>query len=214
MKSRPRRLRQVDVPEGESGKWKVVRFTVTEDDIALFNLRASIHGGGRFMRPGTYTQLTRSGGGMFGDQIVMSDTPSEIRDHWELMGHANKGRLLVNGLGLGVVVQAVLDEPAVEHLTVVEKSEDVIALVAAHWRNRYGGRLTVICADALDWTPPKGRKFQAVWHDIWDDITADNLPTMHRLHRKYGRRCEWQGSWCRRECERHRSLGFESGRRG
>jgi len=194
------RLRQVDVPEGESGNWKISRFTATEADIALFNMRAATRGG-RFMRPGTYTQLTRRDGGVFGDVIVMSDTPAELGDHWQLMRHARNGHVLVNGLGIGVVVQAVLDEPAIEHLTVVEKSEDVIALVAAHWKKRYGDRLTVIRADALDWVPPKGQKYQAVWHDIWDNITADNLATMHRLHRKYGRRCEWQGSWCRRECE-------------
>ena len=34
-------------------------------------------------------------------------------------------------------------------------------------------------------------------HDIWDDICLDNLETMATLHRKYGRRCDWQGSWKR-----------------
>jgi hypothetical protein len=30
------------------------------------------------------------------------------------------------------------------------------------------------------------------------------LVEMRSLHRRYGSRCDWQGSWCRRECERAR----------
>lgn len=43
-----------------------------------------------------------------------------------------------------------------------------------------------------------------VWHDVWDYIDANNLTQMHALHRKYGRRADWQGSWCRDQCERQR----------
>jgi hypothetical protein len=34
-----------------------------------------------------------------------------------------------------------------------------------------------------------------VWHDIWLDLCTDNLEGMGKLHRKYGRRTDWQGSW-------------------
>lgn len=30
----------------------------------------------------------------------------------------------------------------------------------------------------------------AVWHDVWDELCTDNLPQMHRLHR----RSDWRGS--------------------
>jgi hypothetical protein len=33
------------------------------------------------------------------------------------------------------------------------------------------------------------------WHDVWANICEDNLPLMARLHRRYGRRVNWQGSW-------------------
>lgn len=188
-------LRQVDVPGGKSGDWEVARFESAAEDIALFNLREG-WSSRRFMKPGTYTHLTHHG------QIIISDTPAELSDLKVLTRHVSEGHVLVNGLGLGIVVQAILDLPAVEHLTVVEKSTDVISLVAQHWLDRYGDRLNIVCADAFDWKPPKGQRYQTVWHDIWDAICADNLEGIHKLHRKYGRRCDWQGSWCRYECER------------
>lgn len=193
-------MRQVDVPEGKSGDWEVVRFEVAEKDAAFHNLRESFHNG-RFIRLGTYTSLTRKG------CVIMSDTQTEILDLSKpvsVASQANRSdsrRVLINGLGLGVVLQAILDIITVEHVTVIEKSADVITLVGPHWEARYGDRLTIVHADAFEWKPPKGERYCVVWHDIWDNITSDNLSEMHRLHRKYGQRCDWQSSWCRRRCE-------------
>lgn len=195
---------QVDVPEGTSGDWQVTHFEVTETNANLHNLRESLHGSSRFIKPGTYTRLIHHG------HVVVSDTPAEIQDFSKPIriakqSHRSESRhVLINGLGLGVVLQAILDDPTIEHTTVIEKSADVIQLIATHWQNRYGNRLTIIHADAFAYKPPKGRRYCVVWHDIWDNITSDNLPEMHKLHRKYGRRCDWQGSWCRWECEQTR----------
>jgi len=188
-----RAFRKVDVPEGESGDWKVSRATVSADQAAPYNTTRP----GRHLAPGTYTELAYCGG------IVMSDTPAEIGDLHPLRGHL-RGRLLFNGLGLGVAIQGALDKPEVEHVTVVELSKDVIALVAGHYESRHRGRLTVIHADALEWMPPKGARWDAVWHDIWPSICGDNWVTMSALHRRYGRRCDWQDSWCRHQVRRAR----------
>jgi spermidine synthase len=126
----------------------------------------------------------------------MSDTPDERRDHLSAIREA-KGHVLLNGLGLGCVLQSCLEKEGVTKVTVVEKEEDVIALVAPHYQERYGDRLEVVHADAFEYKPPKGVRYGMVWHDIWPNMCADNLPEMHRLHRKYGRRTEWQGSWGR-----------------
>jgi len=186
-------FRKVNVPEGESGKWEVSRFKPEGFSAALHNMKQP----GRQLVVGeTFTQLTHCG------NVVMSDTPAEINDLWPLSRHL-RGRLLINGLGLGVALQGALNEPAVEHDTVVELSADVIALVARHYESRYGeARLNIINADAIDWRPPRGVWYGAVWHDIWDNICGDNWESMKKLHRKYGRRCEWQGSWCRDEVKR------------
>jgi spermidine synthase len=131
----------------------------------------------------------------------MSDTQDEINDLFDIFAHAT-GHVLVNGLGLGVVVEGLCRLPHVTHITIIENSKDVLTLVADHYRGKFGDRITIIHADALTWKPPRGTRYGAVWHDIWPSICSDHLPEMCKLHRKYGRRTEWQGSWCRAEMER------------
>src|SRR5258708_655534 len=127
---------KVNVPEGKSGVWQVEKFTVSAEDEKLERLRAmiSFSSRGRFVPAGTYTALKRNG------EIIMSDTPDEIRDHYDAIYEA-KGHVLINGLGLGVYLQAVLNKPEVEHVTVIELSDDVLKLVAPHYQAKYGDRL-------------------------------------------------------------------------
>jgi len=191
---------RVDVPEDMYGDWKVEKFTVEEDAAKLHNIRAtfSFGGGGRTIEPGEYTRLVRNG------TIVMSDTPAEIRDHLEFVRRARQGgHILINGLGLGWALEAILDAPKIETITVVEKSYEVVSLIAKHYEDKCPSdkKLWIIQDDALTYKAPKGKRYNAVWHDIWDYICADNLDDMKTLHRKYGRRCDWQGSWCRYQCE-------------
>jgi hypothetical protein len=181
---------QVDVPDNQSGAWSVQTFTISEEAARFENMRMSFTPGmaSRSLEPGTYKRLCRNG------HVVMSNTRSEINDHRHFIRLA-KGSILINGLGLGVCLKAILEKPEVESVTVIEKSEDVINLVAPTFID--DKRVTIIHADALEWKPPKSVRYDCVWHDIWDNICLDNLLTMGTLHRKYGRRCEWQDSWCR-----------------
>jgi len=181
---------KVSVPEGRSGDWKVEKFTVSEEDARFFNMRAmfSFSNRGRMIESGTYTRLMRNG------EVVMSDTPTEIGDHLWFMQDA-MGNVLLNGLGLGVVLNGVLLEDRVEKVVVNEISEDVIKLIAPHFKD---SRITINHADAFTWKP--SLRFNFVWHDIWDNICEDNLKDMKRLHRKYGHYLQsphFQGSWCR-----------------
>lgn len=171
---------KVAVPEAKSGNWRVERFEVERDSGMIF------HYGARAPSPGIYTRLMRGG------QLVMSDTPAEMSDHYEAV-RESIGEVLINGLGLGMVANAIARKPDVEKVFIVEKSEDVIRLVA----NTLHKKCEVIHSCAFEYQPPKGKRYNVVWHDIWDDMCEDNLPDMHKLHRKYGRRCDWQGSWGR-----------------
>lgn len=177
------------LPVGQSGPWKIEQFTASDVGSRMSMFRE----GSRAPRPGTYTRLMRNG------KTIMSDTPAEIRDLYEFEREAH-GSILMNGLGLAVAARMALAKPSVKDVTVIEQSADVIALVSPHVQD---SRLTIIQGDAYEWQPPKGRRWNVVWHDIWDDICADNLPEMARLHRKYGRRADWQGSWCRWQCQRN-----------
>jgi spermidine synthase len=158
-----------EIPEGQSGDWKIEKFIITEEDAKRYLLRSQIH-------------------------IVMSDTPAEIEDLWQLQYHA-KGNILISGLGLGIALQIVLAKPLVFHVTVVEIEPDVIDLVGSYFIRKYAKRVKIIRANAFDWNPPKKFKYDVVWHDIWDDICTDNLAGMTKLRRKYCRRADWQGFW-------------------
>jgi hypothetical protein len=144
---------------------------------------------------------------MRGSVLVMSDTPAEIRDHLSFIRKA-AGHVLINGLGLGIVAEACLRKDEVTKVTVVELSEDVIALVGPTLQARWGDRLEIVNVSAFDYKPPKEVRYGTVWHDIWDYICSDNIEGMKKLHRKYGRRADWQGSWCRSECEYQRAGGW------
>lgn len=182
------------VPEGKSGDWEVSRFSVSKQEADLDRMRSmfSFSGRGRYTPEGSYTKLAYRG------NVVMSDTPDELSDHLGVAYEAQRrgGEVLVNGLGLGCVVQGMFSEQSkVERVTVIEKSSDVISLVAPHIISLFGDKVRIIHADAFDYKPEKGIRFTVVWHDIWPNMCVTNLVEMTRLHRKYGSKCDWQGSW-------------------
>jgi hypothetical protein len=182
----------VAIPEGQRGPWTIRKIYVSEEDARGTAMRAALKGRG-YAPPGSYTQLHHERRG-----IVMSDTPDEKRDHLSAVLNA-KGHVLINGLGIGMVLSAVLKRPAVDRVTVIEIDPDVAALVGPAYTD---ARVQVIVANAFNYRLPKGIRYGAVWHDIWDHICGDNLAEMTRLKRKYGRTADWQGCWCEWECRR------------
>ena len=109
---------------------------------------------------------------------------------------ARGGEILITGLGLGLVAEAILRQGAVKRITIVEVSPDVIRLVEPHLRHRHGSRIEVIEADAFTWMPPGGRHFTVGWHDIWPDPYSNELE-IAKLERRYRTFCDWQGFWPR-----------------
>ena len=189
------------IPEGEFGQWMIDRFEVEEGGIG--QLHYALHG--RPVPGGTYTRLVRRRASVKDeplkgpmspwDTIVMSDTPAELDDHRYFWGAVRllRGHVLVHGLGLGCAVRMALQAGA-EHVTVVELDQDVIDHVAPHMDPE---RVTVIQGDAYTYKHPVGSQWTVVWHDVWDEICSDNIRMMTKLQRKFGGRCQWQGSWSR-----------------
>lgn len=179
----------VDIPEGRSGDWRVEHFEIpTGPDIQSMRCARD----GRPVIPGIFTRLMRDRDWA----PVMSDTPAEVEDHLPFIYQA-RGRVLINGLGLGVVLKGLLQEGKVEHIDVVELEQDVINLVWPTYQD--DPRLAIHHADAYTIEWPKGTRWDYIWHDIWHDIwptiCADNLEGIARLKRKYARMCGWQGAW-------------------
>lgn len=175
---------KVTVPEAQIGNYKIVKKDIPDNPIEKWRYVST----GRNYVPGTYTFLFRN------NTLVMSDTPDEMKDHYPAVRNA-KGHCLIVGLGIGVVLNAVLKKPEVEKVTVVELAPEVLELVAAHYNELYPGKIEFVQADILAWKPPKDVYYNMVWFDIWDDLCIDNLEQMAKLHRKFGRKAEWKGSW-------------------
>lgn len=193
-------VKNVDIPQGQRGLWRIERFTVDDKGAMIHNLIAARDArmtgeAPRSIVPGEYTRLCHA------DDVIMSDTPAEMREHLPII-RAASGQVLINGLGLGMVLAACLDKPEVAHVTVVELAAEVIELVGPHYQARYGSRLMIVQADALTWEPPKDMQYAAVWHDIWPDVSSDNLLPMRQLREKYRDHSDWQGCWCYSYCVR------------
>ena len=184
---------EVDVPDGISGEWEIK--TVEKKHDPLGDIMEAYHNAGRYVPPGTYKKLICEGA------TVMSNTPDEINDFRFFLQWA-EGSILINGLGLGVLLKGLAEKEELTDITVIELSLDVVKLVGSTFANN--PKIEIIQGDAFEWQPPKGKRYTCVWHDIWNTICSDNIEEMKKLHRKYGRKAGYQGSWCRKECERLR----------
>lgn len=170
------------VPPGVSGDYRVEQFEVKMDLQLMRMIRD-----GRGCSPGTYTRLLHK------KETLMADTDAEIIDFLEFVEDAC-GRVLVAGLGLGVVVQALLNRKyndCVDHITVVEKSADVIRLVAPYFPDN---RLKVVNADIFSWRT--NERFNFSWYDIWDDISGEHVLQIDRLKRRFAEKVSRQYAWC------------------
>jgi predicted membrane-bound spermidine synthase len=177
-------MQKVNLPNSKNGDWEISKFEVKKLDYRSLFV-------GRHVPKGEYTKLTRNG------QLIMSDTPAEMTDHHIALKKA-KGTCLINGLGLGMLLKNILLKDEVTEVIVIEISNKLIELIGTYFENDH--RVKIINADAFKYIPEKNKKFDMVWHDIWDSICGDNLPEMKRLHRKYYGKAKWQGSWCKKEC--------------
>jgi hypothetical protein len=179
----------VAVPEGSLDGMRVERFTIPKS--SMHNTMNAFRGRGT--TPGTYTRLTDRG------RLWMSDVDAEKGDHYEAVQKIETlraQRVLINGLGLGMVLQAALSFNHVRHVDVVEKDHRVIKLVGPYYERDH--RVTIHRADAYEQAASgweRGTRWDVGWSDIWADLCTDNLPDMQRLNRSYGRRCRWHGCW-------------------
>ena len=113
-------MEKVELPEMQAGNWRVEKFRADAAGGLAYALK------GRGVPAGEeFTRLMRGG------TLVMSDTPSEMRDHFYAV-HKATGSCLLNGLGIGMVLKAILAKKEVTDVTVVELSEEVLQMVAPH----------------------------------------------------------------------------------
>jgi len=191
-----------------AGPWQVRAVRCGIDDASAWIASAE----GMPHHPGWYSALVHDERG-----VVMSDLRAELAGCLPILRRAT-GRVLVNGLGLGIVPAVALSRADVTSVDVVELDEHVIELVTGDPTARdiwaADPRLRVHHGDAHRFTWPPGARWDVAWHDIWDTISPGNLASMVHLHRRYGHRVGWQGSWEHAECLAMRRRGQSIDRAG
>jgi hypothetical protein len=146
---------EVNIPEGVLGDYEVAHYTSETTD-NMWNIYLTM----KNETHASHTVLLKAGCPM----PIMQDSEAEYNEHQWLWDNAT-GRVLVGGLGLGMIHQALIDNPNVESVTIIESEQDVIDLVWEHCAKN--DSFTLVVADFETWEPPEGSDFDTVWADTW-----------------------------------------------
>ena len=180
------------IPEGECGSARVEHFSVCPRETEMMACRAALNGHPtHVVPPGRYARLLVDG------RLVMTDTPMEKGSNRRLIEMA-RGRVLIGGLGLGMVAWPLLaKKPALHSLTILEINPDVISLVGRHLPG--DSRIEIIQADVFKWRPSRRLpKFDTIYFDIWPDICLSNVAEANKLHCRampWASSQAWIGDW-------------------
>lgn len=176
----------------ELGVAKISKVEFKEKDDILFNLRLMRDAKWWFrVHEGKYVRLIVNG------ELMMSDTGMERYSNTDFIQSAN-GKVLIAGLGVGMVLHNILENPNVNEVIVIEKYQDVIDLVADKFKS---DKLKIICKDIFDFVPEKGEKYDTIYFDIWASINTDNLEQIKTLHNRFKNKLNrdnpncWMNSW-------------------
>ncbi len=188
------------MPTGDFGLWRIARLSAAtafqlinpgmSDDVAAIISAGIVGHTGDFTILGRHTaekpfEMTGYG------EIVMEDSDRELRRHLPIWMKA-KGRVLITGLGLGCVVRGLLQNPAVEEITVVEIDSDIIRAVWPEFRR--SEKLLLLQGDALTKEWPPGMNWDYAWHDVWAEQIPE--PLLHvELMKRYRDMVDQQGAW-------------------
>ena len=162
------------------GVAKVKKFTITEEEAKRNNVYSIFRFEPYFMRvhAGEYVKLLVDG------ELMMSDTNMERLTNDSFVKAAH-GEVMIAGLGIGLVLEALRDKcktGEVTRIVVYEKYQDVIDLVAWRYKDL---PLEVRCADILEYKPAKGETYDTIYFDIWPTIGEENLNDIAKLHQRW-----------------------------
>lgn len=183
--------------EREGERFKLEHFTVSETEVRMVQVRDRYGEYDEFL-PGTYVKLVDKTKNW--DGVVMSDTQMERATNLDLYKNAN-GHVLIGGLGLGMILLAIQNKPEVTKITVIEKYQEVIDLVATQLP--LNEKVQIIHCDVFDFKPQKGEIFDTIYMDIWNTVSGSFWKEHITLTRKFCRRVNkdnekaWSSSWRR-----------------
>tara|TARA_R100000988_G_scaffold88691_1_gene51751 strand:+ start:252 stop:800 length:549 start_codon:yes stop_codon:yes gene_type:complete len=146
---------EVSIPEGSTGAYQVAHYnrqTQYKMWQTYLNMKAEPYD--------NHTVLIKNTCPM----PIMQNSQAEYNEHQWLWDNAT-GDVLIGGLGLGMIHQALIDNPNVTSVTIIELEQDVADLVWEHCAK--DDTFNLVIADFETWTPPAGSSFDTVWGDTW-----------------------------------------------
>jgi spermidine synthase len=184
----------------EVGTVKIEHYKISEQEAKFAQLRAAINARREeYVEQGSYVRLR------INNAVAMSDTAMEQESNLDFILNVN-GNVLIAGLGLGMILIPAIRKNEVKRIEVIEKNADVIHAVEMQIRSyilnrEFNKKFSIIHGDIFKYKPEKGRKWDTIYFDIWNDICTDNLVEITKLKRKFARRLNrenpecWMGAW-------------------
>lgn len=164
---------------GRCGRWRVEDFYFAHD--------GRMADSEFYVPAGRYKRLVHEKRG-----VVMNNFPHVLRLRNSCLQNSY-GSVFLSGLGLGLLVDALLERKSVEKICVVEIDADVISLCGSKYAN--DSRVCIFNANVFDYFPSDGEFFQAVWHDVWETFWIEEKKQAEALCARWKKHSNWQGAW-------------------
>ncbi|MGN7706811.1 hypothetical protein [Chryseobacterium sp. 22543] len=164
----------VNVPDGRSGDWEIITMPTEYREI-----KCLIHHEGGAGCPVADNSFNENSAYL----------PFRTRAH---------GRVLLIGLGLGVVLQAMIDKRDVQSVTVIESELDVIKLCGEYYKG-LSKKVKIIHGNAFNYRTTSF--FDAILIDIWDCHHYENLMEMEFLRDRWKKNSSYIYCWGERESQ-------------
>ena len=106
----------------------------------------------------------------------------DVPHWWSMQKYAenSSGKVLVAGLGLGLVTGELLKNVDVNSVTVIERNEDVIGLIAPFLPIKIGDNLEILNEDFYDFIHETEERFDRIIVDLW--VTGSKEETLRTLN--------------------------------
>lgn len=171
------------------GDWVIEEFTVSEDEAKFFNMRQAFQGKhSEMITAGKFLRLMQVSTGY----TVMSNTPMELKSN-EIAFKNARGSVLIAGLGMGMILEAMLTKSEVTHIRIIEADMAIIQYVGNFFKD--DPRVEIIHGDIHEYEPASDEQYDYIWIDIWDDIDERNIEQMAELNERFSKHCINMNLW-------------------
>jgi hypothetical protein len=120
-----------------------------------------------------------------GNKTLMSSTMSLKEDYIPVIEKCS-GKVLLSGLGLGIILEELVKKEDITKIIVVEKYQEVIDLV---WDNINTNKAEIICDDIFNYLDDIKEEFDWMYFDVWEDKSVkthlDIVAPLRKKAQKY-----------------------------